>query len=406
MAVPIALPDLGPGMAGGIVAEWYRPDGTAVDVGEVVCRVECEFIALEVEAEGPGVLRHRKPAGSIERPGSVLGLILAPGESMPAEPPPQPAAGPAPSPVEAPPADLARPEEGALEEAAVSTAEEGVDPAAASEPPAVPPEAVVVQFPRRFTPQPGDQWASAPGDAVEFESALFGSGPADRADVLPEPGASIPGLPLWEPEDLATVPFAAPFPVAATTVPPSIEERFARISAEAEASAQVLAMTVAVDMTEANRLVAVCRREWREQPSPDASDVVFRALALALEHTGHAGGTGAMVISEAESDISLAIQVPADRTFRAAVEARAEGGDSAFESADWLLVSLAALGVRTATPRLNGGRAMAFAVGDVDTTGRATLTMAYDSSRWSEGSAARFLARTRALLESPYAMLV
>ena len=79
MAVSVEVPDLGADMAGGVVAEWYLPDGTAVDSGDVVCRVECDFVAVEVEAERPGVLRHQKPAGSIERPGAVLGLILSPG---------------------------------------------------------------------------------------------------------------------------------------------------------------------------------------------------------------------------------------------------------------------------------------------------------------------------------------
>src|SRR5687767_15972818 len=74
-------------MVGGLVAEWYRPDGAAVQPGDPVCRIECAFVAFEVEAEKAGLLLHRRPAGSIERPGVVLGHILAAGEAVPNEHP-------------------------------------------------------------------------------------------------------------------------------------------------------------------------------------------------------------------------------------------------------------------------------------------------------------------------------
>ena len=87
MAVSVELPDLGRDMAGGLVAEWYLPDGAAVGAGEPVCRVECAFVAYEVEAAESGLLRIRRPAGSIERVGEVLGVILEPGEALPHEEP-------------------------------------------------------------------------------------------------------------------------------------------------------------------------------------------------------------------------------------------------------------------------------------------------------------------------------
>ena len=75
MAVSVEVPNLGEATAGGLVAEWYRADGALVGAGEMVCRVENSFIAFEVEAECEGTLHHQKPAGSIEGPGGVLGLI-------------------------------------------------------------------------------------------------------------------------------------------------------------------------------------------------------------------------------------------------------------------------------------------------------------------------------------------
>ena len=375
MAVPIAFPDLGSGFPGGVLAEWYVHDGETVDTGELVCRVESDFIALEMEAEGPGVLHHRAAAGSNQETDGVLAVIVAPGESLTpvqSSPVAQPPAAEAPVPQgpETPPAgDSPLPE---FEEALV--------------------EAVVVPFPKKFAGA-GRTWDSVPGDAVEFDSSLFGESERDRTSALEDPGGSIPGLPLWEPED-------------APAAPSESERRFARIREEAAAGAQVLTMTMTVDLTEADRMRGAFEREWGvDGPSPMLEDVVFRAIAWALEDTPFAGGTGAMLVATTECDLAFAVREPASRSFRDGVAARAAVGDEAFESAAWLFVSLSALGVSSATPRLEPGRHMSFALGAKDASNRSSLKIAYDSSRWSEGSAARLLARVRDILDLPYAML-
>lgn len=255
-------------------------------------------------------------------------------------------------------------------------------------------EAIVVPFPRKFAGTASRGWDAVPGDAVEFDSSLFGEAEIDRTAMLEEPGGSIPGLPLWEPED------------APKAAPTEANSRFARISQEATASAQVLTMTMSVDLTEAERMRGAFEREWgNEGPHPLLEDVVFRAIAWALEDTAFAGGTGAMLVATTECDLAFAVREPASRSFREAVTAREAVGDEAFESASWLFVSLTALGVSSATPRLEPGRDMSFALGARDGTGHSLLKIAYDSSRWSEGSAARLLARVRDILDLPYAML-
>ena len=371
MAVPVALEGFGPGLAGGIVAEWYVADGTPVDTGDAVCRVESGFIAIEIEAGGPGVLRHQVPAGEVGGDGP-LGLIVAPGEAPLREPTPEVDPGQAP--------------EAAAPEAEVAAAA-----------PAPPPfeealvEAVVVPFPKKFSGAPGRAWDPVPGDAVEFDSSLFGDSPHDRTPSLEEPGGSIPGLPLWEQEQ---------------DPPVEMETTFTRIQQEARATAQVLTMTMVVNLGEAERMRGAFEREWGEQgPTPMLEDVVFRAIAWALEDTPFAGGTGAMLVATTECDLAFAVREPAARSFRDGVTARAAVGDEAFESAAWLFVSLAALGVSSATPRLEPGRHMSFALGARDDAGRASLKIAYDSALWSEGSAARLLARVRDILDLPYAML-
>jgi len=373
-------------MAGGLVAEWYRPDGTFVDVGEPVCRVESSFVAYEVEAAGPGVLRHRKPAGSIERPGAVVGLILAPGETIPAaDTPREPDAG-----VEAEDATFEVPCQPG--ESLDSEADHGPDPefeeALA--------EAVVVPFPRRFVAS-ANEWGEAPGDAVGFETSLFRGAGDERAEALDVPGGSIPGLPMWEPEDTAAG--------SAAYLEPATD-RFARIAAEATAAAQVLTMAVSLDTADAENLRRVCAREWPDGPAPLLEDVLFRAIALALCEAGVESPAGAMFLTGCDSDLSSAVSLPAGRPFREAVAARESGGDASFEAANWLLVSHAAQGLLSATPRLDHGRPFAFAVGGADPGGRMTLTMSYDSLGWGEGAAARLLARIRVLFEAPYAVLL
>lgn len=387
MAVPIPVPDLGSGNAGGIVAEWYVADGAVVDTGELICRVESDFIAVELEADGPGFLQQRSVAGAVESVGSVVALILAPGEVS--------ADGETPVVVaELPAADAEL----------VAVVVEEIEPAPPSEPEIVPTtplpefeealvEAIVVPFPKKFAGTSPRAWDAVPGDAVQFDSALFGESEHQRTDLLEEPGGSIPGLPLWEPED-------KPGQLSET------ERRFARVRDEAAAVAQVLTMTMSVDLTEADRMRGAFDREWgSEGPSPMLEDVVFRAIAWALEDTPFAGGTGAMLVATTECDLAFAVREPASRSFRDGVTARAAVGDEAFESASWLFVSLASLGVSSATPRLEPGRHMSFALGAKDAANRASLKIAYDSSQWSEGSAARLLARVRDILDLPYAML-
>ncbi|MCC6958481.1 MAG: hypothetical protein IT301_01420 [Dehalococcoidia bacterium] len=372
MAVPVALEGFGPGLAGGIVAEWYVADGTPVDTGDAVCRVESGFIAIEVEAGGPGVLRHHVAEGGTGGEG-LLGLIVAPGEqTQPESPAPRVEPDPGTSgPVESEREAAAAPPHPEFEEALV--------------------EAVVVPFPKKFSGAPGRAWDPVPGDAVEFDSSLFGESPHDRTAALKEPGGSIPGLPLWEQEQ---------------DPPVEMETTFTRIQQEARATAQVLTMTMVVNLGEAERMRGAFEREWGEQgPAPMLEDVVFRAIAWALEDTPFAGGTGAMLVATTECDLAFAVREPAARSFRDGVTARAAVGDEAFESAAWLFVSLASLGVSSATPRLEPGRHMSFALGARDDAGRASLKIAYDSALWSEGSAARLLARVRDILDLPYAML-
>jgi hypothetical protein len=425
VAVSVAVPDLGEDMVGGLVAEWYRPDGAAVQPGDPVCRIECAFVAFEVEAEKAGLLRHRRPAGSIERPGVILGHILATGEPVPGDAPSAPANQ---EPVE-PATEGLRGTLPELEPEADSEPEFTFDfnfepepeppQLVIVEPPAPPPgderdgqveaepleefeqaliEAVVVPFPRRFAMQPGVPLDEVPGDSVTFETSLFEAPDGQVADSLPVPGGSIPGLALWDPEDQS--------PGSPASAPKKTES-LARIALDPGASVQVLSMSIFLDCKEAERMRVVLAREWRSAGiTPLLEDIVFRSVAMALREASGVDSTGALVIVGVDSDSSSDIAEPAGKALRESVRSREAGGDIEMETASWQLVSLAEQGIVAATPQLEPGWHVAFAIGAPDSERRATLTAAYDSSHWSVGSMARLLARAREIFEAPYAMLV
>jgi pyruvate/2-oxoglutarate dehydrogenase complex dihydrolipoamide acyltransferase (E2) component len=404
LAAVVAVPLLGRDMAGGIVAEWYRPDGAKVDVGEVVCRLECDFIAVEIEAEAPGVLRHRKPVGSIERPGTVLALVLAPGEAMPTE---EELAG-------EPATEDVRPAEA---ESSFEPEDDGSDTEFADDgTPTAPGEPVVVPFRRRATDRQDhtESWDGVPGDSAEFDSSLFEAD--ETAEPLAEPGAHIPGLPLWDEEDRsrrgsfaeADAEFEARYGAAESDddayEPDESEFRFAGLAAEAAFTAQVLTVQVRADARQVVRVREVFAREWRGfGPEPMLEDLVLMAATRALDDHRMDCGPAGLVIGDAESEVSVAIAEPLGRDVRELVAARESGGTETFERAAWVLVSLAPLGIEAVHPRLPAGMAVALGMGAV-VDGRVTLTMSFDSSVLAETHAGRLLARIRSLVEEPYGL--
>ena len=394
MGVVVEVPDFGEGMGAGLVAEWYHADGADVSAGQPVCRVECAFVAFEIEATGHGLLRHQKPAGSLEPAGAVLGVIVAAGEVFP----------------EAGPAVAARSDESpglaAGDDVERSFAGEVRPPGEAEETVEFSFESVVVPFPRKFA----ESWQEAAGDEAAFTSSLFEPDPSAPVAPLTDPGGSIPGLPLWEPDEAHKPGFDGSTPRIsprwAGEASPAAE-RFGRIVAEASTGAQVLTVEAEVELSEAGKLVTTCLAEWpADHAAARIEDVVFRAVALAIREARVLTNAGALVITENESDTASAFAKPGSKTFREAVDVRSTGGDAAIEEADWILTSLLGLGVRSAAPGLADGRTLAFTLGGLHDGSLATMTMAYGSAQWSEGSAARLLTRIRELIESPYAMLV
>lgn len=404
MAVSIAVPNLGREMAGGVVAEWYAPDGAAVAAGDLVCRMECDFVAVEIEAETRGLLRHRCQAGSIEGPGAVIAVLLAPGEAMPDAAALEAAAADAPVAEEeqAPPATT-------HDTAAAPSPEASSAPAEATEsepapaPPLAPGEPIVVPFRRRpLAEQATAGWTpAAPGEAPCFETT----------EPLDEAGASIPGLPLWEPDEDAQD--AEVLPEAEDTEPtfgvsaPATGSSAAAAATEAtSAPAGEPAMEATIASAEVTRATRVLAREWRELASPPlVEDLVLRAFARALAEAGMEASPAGLAIVAGTPAGPLAIVDAAGRAFRDAVRARTAGGDATAEQATWVLTSLRGLNLRSAQPALPAGHSLAVALTGMDEAGDINVTIVYDSARIAPGEAARLLERVRMLVEEPYGLL-
>ena len=95
MAIEITVPRLGWSMEEGIFAGWLKADGDAVVSGEPLFALESEKVTMEVESLDDGILHvpaAAPAAGGVVTVGQLLGFLLHPGETAPAETPANPPA--------------------------------------------------------------------------------------------------------------------------------------------------------------------------------------------------------------------------------------------------------------------------------------------------------------------------
>ena len=102
MAIPITIPRLGWTMDEGVFAGWTKQEGEQVTSGESIFTLESDKALQEIESLDGGILRispGAPKAGDKVAVGTVIGYLVAPGESPPAPGlVPVPPAGPAPLP--------------------------------------------------------------------------------------------------------------------------------------------------------------------------------------------------------------------------------------------------------------------------------------------------------------------
>ena len=119
----IKIPEVGESVQEVVVSRWNKQDGDSVKRDELICELETDKVALEINAEADGVLHITVKEGETVAPGTVIGQIETSGaqpeaaaeETAPAEPPASPRLVPtppkpipaAPQPVPAAPAKAA-----------------------------------------------------------------------------------------------------------------------------------------------------------------------------------------------------------------------------------------------------------------------------------------------------------
>ena len=88
MAVEIVMPKLGWTMEEGILVEWLKRDGDAVQPGDILFLIESDKALNEVESFEAGILRIPPDSDALGKPlpvGALLAYIVQPGEAPPFE---------------------------------------------------------------------------------------------------------------------------------------------------------------------------------------------------------------------------------------------------------------------------------------------------------------------------------
>ncbi|MCA9844419.1 MAG: hypothetical protein KC482_03325 [Dehalococcoidia bacterium] len=351
MPSTLTVPRLGKGSPGGLIAEWYAPEGATVEPGDRVFRLESGFISIDIEAESKGIVRHVVPAGIPQFEGETVGYVLGQGERMPAD-------------LAASEADVAAGEEDDEDSIAVSfigTATVG----AFGEDLGVPPVPKV-----------------AGGEPVQLRPRRH----------LFEPEEGKPRL--WEQVTDEKEPGDEPIPNSAVVPAP--------------ARPRPLVMRVAVPMTEAARIREQLAIEWKDEPLQVRDEAtIVRAVGHALQERiplkpyGESVGLSLLTTDGPEW---YNVDRPGKGPFKGVVRSLSNVVDED-PARPVTVVSYRAFGIDSAEPRLADGAAMVLGMAQPVITTAATLTLVYDPEQVDDHLAAAFLGRVRELLVQPYALL-
>ena len=448
MPKEIYLVKVGMNMTEGVVEEWYIADGTAVDKGEMLYRLETEKVNLDVDAETSGIVKHVVGEGVTMKPGDVVGYIYAADEAIP---------------------DV-------LPEAQAAAAESVAESAAPAASPARPAAATTADG--RILSSPAARRLA--GELNVDIAALNGSGPGGRiveADVqaaadAARPAAPSPSSPMARKlarelgldlaqvrgtgpggritkDDVERAAAAPPAPAGAPAFA-SGEDRVvpvrgmrktiaARMFESLHSSAQ-LTMDMDANMDDAVKLRNQLVDEWRDEGvRPTYTDLVIRAAAKALEKHPLMNS----VFGEAEmtlrGDINVGMAVALEEGLIVPVvrhanqlsmkELARESGRLAEAARDGALIpddlqngtftvsALGMFGVDAFTPIINAPQSGILGVNrlrdDLKWVGETPmktqvmrLSLTWDHRALDGAPAAQFLAAVRDLLEAPFRLLV
>ncbi|MGD8830069.1 MAG: 2-oxo acid dehydrogenase subunit E2 [Pseudomonadales bacterium] len=453
MPTEVYLVKVGMNMTEGIVEEWYVADGSTVQKGELLYRLETEKVNLDVDADASGIVKHLVAEGVTKAPGDVVGYIFAEDEEIPeklmaAAAPTAPAgSGGAERRPAAADEPVRRADDGdrvrASPIARRLATERGLDLSAleGSGPDGRIVEADIIAVeatePRTtVTGAQGDRRSSPMARRLARElgvdlTNVTGTGPGGRItrdDVEMLAGA--------RPEQAGSTPEAAdrsiPFRGMRRTIATRMHQSLS--------STAQLTMDMDVRMDEAVKLRNQLIDEWADQGvRPTYTDLVIRAAAKALRRHPHMNSqlAGEAIVLKGDVHVGMAVSledgliVPvirhADRlsveeTARASSRLSAAAREGSLTPDDlqggtFTVTAMGMFGVDSFTPILNAPQAgilgvnriredTAWEAGTPVRVQRMRLSLTWDHRVLDGAPAARFLADVRDLLEAPYRLLV
>jgi pyruvate dehydrogenase E2 component (dihydrolipoamide acetyltransferase) len=457
MAIEVRLPRLGQGMERGTIVKWLKAEGEHVEKGEPLFEVDTDKATQEVEADASGVLLRIAVASGEVPVGETLAFIGEPGEAAAAAAPEAPTAKP---PASARPVAAAPDFRSAITHARGDRVkasplarrkarEDGIDLAELT---GTGPDGRIIaeDVERAGGPDGRETAASAPvgvpAPPLSDSAPPPGQAEPERAALEPEP----PGAAAREPEPAkagaattgAATTIGPPTTGSAATGPGTEEPSSLPLSSIRRTIARrlsaawqlpVFQLTVSVEMTHANALVARSR-ELNPDVRVTVTDLMAKVCARALirhpelnvQFTDHA------LLQFATANIGIAVAAPQGLVVpviptverlsltevagqRASLVARArEARLSAadLEGGTFTISNLGMFGVEQFIAVLNPPQAAILAVGatverpiaragEVVIAPMMTMTLTVDHRAVDGGPAAEFLQTLKTFLEDP-----
>jgi pyruvate dehydrogenase E2 component (dihydrolipoamide acetyltransferase) len=283
MAIDIRMPALSPTMTEGKLAKWLKAEGETVKSGDLLFEIETDKATMEVEAADDGILGKIVIAAGTEKVAvnSVVGVLLAPGETLPER---SAAAASAPQAVPIP-----------VSQAPLSQAPAVVQPGS---------RIFASPLARRLARERGLDLAS-----------IRGSGPNGRivkADLDQAPVTTPVAVPVAAP--VVMVPQPMPVSQAAYTASPNstMRKTIARRLSEAKQTVPHFYLTVECAIDALMKLRADLNARAGEGVRISLNDLVIKAAALALRRIpgANASWSEEAIRLYTAVDVSVAVATP------------------------------------------------------------------------------------------------
>jgi pyruvate dehydrogenase E2 component (dihydrolipoyllysine-residue acetyltransferase) len=319
MPTNILMPALSPTMTEGTLSRWLKKEGEEVHSGDVIAEIETDKATMEVEAVDEGVLGKILVSDGTQgvKVNAPIGVLVQPGEAVPASPAAPPSAPPA------------------------STAPATAPPVAPTAPPSAPaPQAPPVPAPAAsrgngHDAQGGRVFASPLARRMAKQggldlSALTGSGPngrivkADIEKALRGPAKPTPAAPAPAPAEAPAPQPAArpPAPAPAITAPhrlvpnSTMRKVIARRLSEAKQTIPHFYVSVDIEIDALLKLRSELNaRSPKDGPGAfrlSVNDMLIKAAAVTLRRipTVNATFTEDAIVLYDDVDISVAVSIP------------------------------------------------------------------------------------------------